>query len=254
MKQVGLYFPTSDGKEQLFALYHPAQIERDSSEAVLLCPPAPFEMRRSHRAHRNLSHNLAKKGFHVLRFDYRGTGDSTGDFQSWSLTAWQDDIQAAAEYLLKNYGIQRLTVVGTRLGATLALKALQKFQVRRFILWDPIVDGQCYLDQLQRSHAFLITRESDKPPYARVGRLQLLGFPLTLAWQNELKDLYLSPGSARGQIIKSQTDLILPGELGHLKTSLVDEDQQWHDPILLQMQSFAHQSMAAIEKACEGRL
>ncbi|MBC7533947.1 MAG: alpha/beta fold hydrolase [Oligoflexus sp.] len=254
MNQLGLYFPTSDGKEQIFALYHPAQTERDSSEAVLVCPPAPFEMRRSHRAQRNLARNLANKGFHVLRFDYRGTGDSTGDFQTWSLAAWQADIKVAAEYLMNQYGIQRLSVVGTRLGATLALNALQGFKVRRFILWDPIVDGQSYLDQLQRSHEFLVSRESDKPPYASVGRLQLLGFALTLDWQNELKELRLNPGNARGLIIQSQKDLTLPNELGHLKAVTVDEDQQWHDPILLQLQSFAHQSIAAIEKACEGKL
>lgn len=254
MNQLGLYFPTTDGKEEIFALYHAAQSERDGSEAVLICPPAPFEIRRSHWVQRNLARNLSKKGFHVLRPDYRGTGDSSGDYQSWSLAAWQEDIQAAADFLRKNYGLERLTVVGTRLGATLALNAFQGQQVRRFILWDPVIDGQTYLDQLQRSHEQLVNRESDKPPYARVGRLQLLGFPLTSSWTSELKDLRLTAAAARGFIIQSQADLVLARDLGHLKVVAVAEDQLWHDPMLLQLQSFAHQCIAAIEAACEGKL
>lgn len=254
MKQIGLYFPTTDGKEQIFALYHPAQIERESIEAVLICPPAPFETRRSHRAQRNLAHNLAKKGFHALRFDYRGTGDSTGDAQSWSIESWLADIRAAADFGIREFGIQRLTVVGTRLGGTLAIKALEGRKVRRFILWDPIVNGHDYLEQLKESHERLLTREGDKPPFARPGRSQLLGFAVNPLWQDELKNLRLLSGQARGLIIQSQSDLSLPYDLGHLKTTRIEEDQQWHDPVLLQFQSFAHQSVAAIERACEGKI
>lgn len=253
MSQEGLFISMKTG--QLFAIYQPALMERDMSEGVLIVPPAPFEMRRTQRAQRNLAQNLSKKGFHTLRFDYRGTGDSFGTSAEWSIDNWMDDIRAAAEHFRNEFGIQRLNVVGTRLGATLALKALEDKQIRRFVLWDPIFDGKDYLAQLDESHRYLVSRESDKPPYDRGGRSQCLGYALNETWISQLKELTLAvTTAARGFIILSDKSSEIPNEWGNLKVSRVDDDQQWADPILLQMQSFAHPSLTAIEKACEGKL
>ncbi|RYZ52234.1 MAG: alpha/beta fold hydrolase [Proteobacteria bacterium] len=253
MSQEGLFIPMKEG--QLFAIYQAALMEKEMSEGVLIVPPAPFEMRRTQRAQRNLAQNLSKKGFHTLRFDYRGTGDSFGTSTDWSIQNWMADIRAAADHLRNAFGIQRISVVGTRLGGTLALKALEGQALRRFILWDPIVRGKDYYAQLEESHRFLVSRESDKPPYDRGGRLQCLGFALNETWIAELKELVLDPGaSARGFIIQSEKRNDLMSEMGNLKVVTIDDDQQWADPILLQMQSFAHPSLTAIEKACEGKL
>jgi pimeloyl-ACP methyl ester carboxylesterase len=253
MSQQGLFIPMKEG--QIFAIYQPALMEGEMSEGVLIVPPAPFEMRRTQRAQRNLAQNLSKKGFHTLRFDYRGTGDSFGSSSEWSIDNWMSDIQAAANHFRDVFGIQRISVVGTRLGATLALKALEGQKLRRFILWDPILNGKDYYTQLEESHRYLVSRESDKPPYDRNGRLQCLGFALNETWVDQLKQLRLDPpASARGYIIISEKRSNIPTEMGNLKVHAVDDDQQWADPILLQMQSFAHPSLTAIEKACEGKL
>ncbi|RZA10736.1 MAG: alpha/beta fold hydrolase, partial [Proteobacteria bacterium] len=108
------------GEEQIFSLYYPPLMDKDVSEGVVICPPAPFEVLRSQRALRNLAQNLAKKGFHVLRLDYRGTGDSSGDSQTWNLEDWQSDILASVTRLREVHGVQRVSVVGLRLGAALA--------------------------------------------------------------------------------------------------------------------------------------
>lgn len=253
MSQEGLFIPMKEG--QLFAIYQPALMEKEMSEGVLIVPPAPFEMRRTQRAQRNLAQNLSKKGFHTLRLDYRGTGDSFGTSADWSIQNWMEDIRAAAEHFRNAFGIQRISVVGTRLGGTLALKALEGQQLRRFILWDPILDGKDYYAQLEESHRYLVSRESDKPPYDRSGRLQCLGYALNDNWVSQLKELKLEPGAgARGFIIASEKRNETLADLGNLKVVTVDDDQQWADPILLQMQSFAHPSLSAIEKACEGKL
>ena len=44
--------------------------------AIVLCQPLGHGYLRAHRAFRNLAVSLASQGFHVLRFDYYGCGDS----------------------------------------------------------------------------------------------------------------------------------------------------------------------------------
>lgn len=246
------YIPS--GEQKLFSLYHPAEKDRDAREGVLICPPAPFEVRRSQRALRNLAQNLAKAGFHALRFDYRGTSDSSGDHQDWTLDAWRDDIRIAAQHLQKTYDIQRLSVVGLRLGASLAWQALEGMPIKRFVLWDPIFSGDEYLAQLQKTHHILVEREIDRPPFQRpTAKSQILGFAVTEGWKLELSRFQLElPAKARGVIIQSH-DAVSGRNIGNFKRVDVEADQQWANPLVLHIQSFAHPCVAAIENALEGR-
>ncbi len=245
----------TDQDHSIFTVYHPPLLERESREGVLICPPAPYEIRRSHRALRNLAQNLAKAGYHVLRFDYRGTGDSSGSASDWSLDAWKSDIKRAAEHLRRTYDISRLSMVGLRLGGSLGLKALEDESLKRLILWDPIFDGKSYLTQLKASHEWMLAREADRPPYARKpSRPQRLGFPHTQSWDDDLSHFHLDiKEHTRGFIVHSD------GEnrefpIGLMKRLFADDDQKWANPALLHLQSLAHPSLALIEKAMEGRL
>jgi pimeloyl-ACP methyl ester carboxylesterase len=247
------YYESDEAR--IFSLYYPPALERDVSEGVVICPPAPFETLRSQRALRNLAQNLAKKGFHVLRIDYRGTGDSSGDHTHWSLRAWQADISAAAARLQQMYGVQRLSVVGLRLGAGLAWRALEGQSIKRFVLWDPIFDGAAYHDQLQDMHRHLVEREPDRAPFARPNsQPQLLGFPLNPSWVAELQAFRLELSAhARGVIVQSY-DAIQSRPIGRMKViEVTDDDQRWSSSGLLHMQSFAHRCVAAVEQALEGR-
>jgi pimeloyl-ACP methyl ester carboxylesterase len=70
-----------------------------------------------------LARNLAALGYHVMRFDYRGTGDSTGVEQPWSMTApFLADVEAVVGWL-EAEGFERIMLMGTCGGARLALHA-----------------------------------------------------------------------------------------------------------------------------------
>jgi hypothetical protein len=118
--------------------------------AVVLCQPYGHEYLRSHRAFRLLAERLAQAGFPALRFDYRGTGDSAGDEQAADLERWREDVRAAAEWCRARSGRTRLCAVGLRLGASLV--ALESSRDRGFdaaVLWDPVVTGRSYLEELE---------------------------------------------------------------------------------------------------------
>jgi len=132
----------------LFGAYH-APAGAASAGAVLLCPPVGHEYVRSHRALRNLGVQLSRSGAAVLRFDYLGSGDSGGDMTDARVAQWLTDIGVAGDELRRRSGQASLVLVGLRLGATLAaLAARQRSDVARLVLWDPVLSGQEYLDEL----------------------------------------------------------------------------------------------------------
>ena len=64
---------------------------------AVLCAPWGQEYMRTHRALRQLATQLDRAGIHVFRFDYFGTGDSSGDSDAGTPLRWIEDIRSAAD-------------------------------------------------------------------------------------------------------------------------------------------------------------
>jgi amino acid adenylation domain-containing protein len=142
-------------KAPLFGLYSPPNAAVARQAAVLMCAPLATEYLRTHYAVRLISSQLARAGFHVLRFDYHGTGDSSGEVDAGQFDLWLDDIALAAKELLGTSGAQDLTLVGLRMGAALAVEALasRKIKAKCLVLWDPVVFGDEYLSTIEKLNA-----------------------------------------------------------------------------------------------------
>jgi len=63
---------------------------------------------------------LSRAGYTVLRFDFTGAGESTGDFDSITCTRQVRDLEAA-HGLLKELGVPRAGIIGSSMGGTTAL-------------------------------------------------------------------------------------------------------------------------------------
>jgi pimeloyl-ACP methyl ester carboxylesterase len=136
-------------RQQLFGIHHPPKGATARSTGVLLCYPFGDEYMRTHKAMRQLTLMLAKVGYHVLRFDLSGTGDSAGDAEDVTIAQWLEDIAVAADELKETAGVSRISLVGLRLGATLAAHAATtRIDVDDLILWDPVVVARRYVDEL----------------------------------------------------------------------------------------------------------
>lgn len=138
--------------QPLLGLYHPPATAQ-GREAVLICGPWGNEHVSSYRCLAQMGQQLSAKGYPVLRFDYRGTGDSWGGVDAISVEGWVEDIHTAAEELRATSGCDRLIVLGLRLGASLAFLAANKqLQASRLMLWEPIINGHDYLETLVKRH------------------------------------------------------------------------------------------------------
>ncbi len=179
-------------ERRLYGVYHPPAAASRTALQVLLCAPFGQEAVRTHRLHRLLADQLAGQGIHVMRFDYHGTGESSGDDADGSLTQWQDDILAAQEELGRRTRASETVWVGTRLGGTLALLASQRSVPHplRIVLWEPILHGPTYLQELGDAHAmhtfdpFIHARR----PSSELHR-EALGFGLGDHWLQEMRNI-----------------------------------------------------------------
>lgn len=172
---------------QLLGVYHPPLDGSDGQLAVLICNPFFQEYIRAHRALRQLAEQLAQVGCHVLRFDYAGTGDSSGTLAETSLQDWRDSISLAEAELVELSGASSVALVGLRFGATLATNH-DSNRIVKTLLWDPVIDGKTYVDELEALHASMLV-DSDRYPVRRhpvfhPDATELLGFKVP----NELLD------------------------------------------------------------------
>jgi len=174
---------------RLYGVHHLPTVRRPRDVGVVLCYPAMQEYNRSHWAFRRLAGQLAGMGFHVLRFDYFGTGDSAGLPQQASVAQWCADIATAARELRELAEVRWISLVGFRLGAALAAMAtVTEPDVRDLVLWEPAVDGERHVRDLRRIQQR--KREmSVNPP--RIGRRELLGYDFPAALRTSVTSIHL---------------------------------------------------------------
>lgn len=135
-----------------FGVYH--HPSAPPTGAVVLCYPLGLEYVRAHRAYRNLALSLCRAGMATLRFDYIGSGDSSGDVDEGGLTQWRQDVDAAIDEVKRRSGLTRVTLIGLRFGAALAaLSATRRDDIQDALFWDPVLDGRAYLAGLRAVHA-----------------------------------------------------------------------------------------------------
>jgi amino acid adenylation domain-containing protein len=157
--------PSPFGQPGLFGFFHPVTTGPARDTALLVCPSIGHEHTRGHRAIQLLCQAAAGAGFPALRFDYTGVGDSAGAPDDASLDGWCADIRCAADELCARSGARAVHVVGLRLGAALALAAVQRGdarlseKIRSVCLWDPLFTGAAFFEQATVfQHQFLRDR------------------------------------------------------------------------------------------------
>lgn len=176
--------------EPLYGVYDEPRTTVPGAPAVLLCYPIAGEYMRSHRAFRQLTNLLSRAGAHVMRFDYFATGDSSGGVDGMSVERWKADIGAATDELRELCQAETVTLVGLRLGATLALLAAEGVDaVRHVVLWDPIVDGAAYVRELESKH--VAEQQGRGGSTSTAGTIGVNGFPVTAQVRSDVSAIDL---------------------------------------------------------------
>jgi len=112
------------------------------------------EKKCAHRPFVEMARAACEAGVAVLRFDFRGCGDSEGEFEDATLDDWRRDLRAALAFAPANLGGERMGLLGLRLGAALAAELAEaEITLACLALWEPVVEGDRYLSLTMRRSA-----------------------------------------------------------------------------------------------------
>jgi hypothetical protein len=126
------YFPVSG--VHLYTVLH--QVEKPLAR-MLLVGSFASERHNSFDPWVRWARYLAHKGVEVLRFDYRGVGESEGVFEEASFQEWSDDLALLANWLRGQSPEVPLILNGLEIGALLAGKAFDSGIGDILLLWSP---------------------------------------------------------------------------------------------------------------------
>ncbi|HUN44275.1 MAG TPA: alpha/beta hydrolase [Acetobacteraceae bacterium] len=127
-----------------FGMLHPGRSRR----GVLICGSLSDEALNAYRPLAFLAEQLAAADFPTLRLSYYGTGDSAGeDSEPERFAQWLDSIKAGMAWLCA-HGVDAVTLVGHRIGASLAARvACETDTADSLVLLSP-VSGRHFLHEM----------------------------------------------------------------------------------------------------------
>ena len=168
---------------------------------VVFCNAFGDERKSSCLTMVRLARAVASRGLAVLRFDYRGCGDSPGPFVDASVSTRLADIRSAAAFLKSEAGVESAFLLGLRLGATLAARVADGIaDCAGLVLIEPILDGAAYFDTLMKRKRVrgMMTAGKDQSGAAEHGEdvIDLDGYAVRPRTLEELRDLRIGGDEA----------------------------------------------------------
>lgn len=130
--------------------------------AVLICHGLGGHKTGKFRLYVTLSEMLARNGIASLRFDFRGSGDSEGEFADASVTSELSDARKALKSLLAIPSIDpsRIGLFGRSFGGSIALMLARETPIIKSIAtWAPIYSGDQWIEKYNMLHAHDVSDE-----------------------------------------------------------------------------------------------
>lgn len=190
---IGAFQPfwIGDGPRSLYAALHACDGRPRAATGIVCVPPLLHEQPRSRRFVTEAASALAALGLPCLRFDFRGTGDSSGHGDELDFAAMHGDLSRAVSVLKSRAGVERVALIAWRGAALPTVTWLASGRhVDQVILWEPITDGAGWLAELERQDAGeRATRPRPRPGVPRTAEPedgQLMGFAASRTLRRDL--------------------------------------------------------------------
>lgn len=205
-----------EGERVFAALHRPTQ---QPFRAIVMCHPLGEEKLWSHRVFVSFARELAAAGVAVLRFDFRGEGDSDRDFQQTDFESRISDCNVAVDAVRRmNPSVTEVTLLGLRAGAAVAAAvAGRRSDLSRLVLWDPVIDGAAYMQavlrlnlmyQMARHRKVVENREELVERLARGETVNIEGYEVAEPLFRQLSDFKLDDALQRfhGEVLIVQVN------------------------------------------------
>jgi len=223
-RQVVEYFGTHPDKMLGLALIPTTETQ----SGVVICGSLKAEQAAFPDRDRELARALADAGHAVVRFHFRGDGQSAGRIEDLTLQTMIEDVGDAIGWLRDVAGVSALAMSGTRLGG-LAAAAAPGTRGAPLAIWEPVFDVEAYFLHLARikvteAMGFAPSPESEgganslkdqvakdlfEEELATVGFFDCLGLPIGVAFYQSTVHRHLADeleASARPILLSYEAD------------------------------------------------
>lgn len=142
----------SDGLKVFGVLHLPHAAKDKKVPGVLFCHGFGGNKSGKFRLSVRLSEQLSLLGIASLRIDFRGSGDSEGDFKESTIKSQLDDARLGMDFLQNHPSIDpsRLGLLGRSLGGCIATYlAAEILTLKALALWAPVFDASPWLTHYQ---------------------------------------------------------------------------------------------------------
>lgn len=150
--------------QKIFGIFH-RPLSNPKPPAILMCHGLAGDKTGKYRIYVILAKKLAELGIASLRIDFRGSGDSEGDFVDMTLESEISDAIKALEFLEKDPRIDttRLGIFGRSVGGSVGLMAARRHNnIKSLVTWAPLSDGNQWLELWDKIHAPGVSEEQRK--------------------------------------------------------------------------------------------
>jgi len=122
-------------------LHLPQPSSQDKSPVIIICHGFISSKTGQHRLFVQAARELCKGGYAVLRFDFSGCGDSTGEYKNVSVLRQLEETQRVIDFVAQHPEIdgRRIILLGHSLGGAIAAAtAANDNRIHKLILLSPV--------------------------------------------------------------------------------------------------------------------
>lgn len=182
------------GGQQLVGMWHEA-VGSKPAPAVVFFHGFTGNKSEAHRIFVQQARRLAKEGIGCLRFDFRGSGDSEGEFVEMTVAAEREDAEAALEWVRRHPDVDpaRIGILGISMGGMIAAFAMERHpELCAAVLWNPVGFPAAIRDRRNTPESLEELR--------KFGVVNRWGFAVSRAFLEEMDHLKPVEAAPRGRV------------------------------------------------------
>lgn len=147
--------------QKIFGVFH-RPLHTENFPAILICHGLGGNKVGRYRLYVTLSTRLAELGIGSLRIDFRGSGDSEGDFSQMTIESEVSDALLGLDFLRRQKGVnkERVGIFGRSLGGLVAVLTASRDKANKSMgsiksmgLWAPIFSSSQWVEKWNQVHA-----------------------------------------------------------------------------------------------------
>ena len=164
--------------EKIFSVIH-LPLGGQNVPAVLFCHGLAGHKIGKHRIYVSLSESLSKLGIASLRIDFRGAGDSEGQFHEMTIEGEISDAMKAFDFLCQHPKIdpERIGLLGRSFGGAIAIMVANRCgRAKSIALWAPIYNAEQWEDKWEMHETGAIDKKKREELMRINGQLPGLEF------------------------------------------------------------------------------